>query len=48
MVAKDEPRRSVQAMEESEKFKDTVAEATPQQKEEAQRNLEGQPPNSAV
>jgi hypothetical protein len=39
-VGEDAPRQSVLAMEESEKFKGTVQEVTPAQKEEAQRNLE--------
>jgi hypothetical protein len=55
---KDEPRPSVQAMELSAKFKDTVPEATAEQREEAQRNLEhtaterasltGKPPEQIV
>jgi hypothetical protein len=38
--AKDEPRPSVQAMQQTEKFKDPVSEPTTEQREEAQRNLE--------
>ncbi len=36
----EEPRPSVQAMELTEKFKNPVPEPTPEQKDEAQRNLE--------
>lgn len=36
----EEPRASVQAMEESEKFKGSTSEPTSEQKEEAKRNLE--------
>jgi hypothetical protein len=39
-AAKEQPRPSVQAMEQTEKFKDPVLELTPEQKEDAQRNLE--------
>lgn len=39
-AAKEEPRPSVQAMEQTEKFKEPVLEPTSEQKEEAQRNLE--------
>lgn len=39
-TGKEEPRSSVVAMEESARFKETVAEPTPAQQEEAQRNLE--------
>ncbi len=39
-AAKDEPRPSVLAMEESAKFKGVSLELTPAQREEAQRNLE--------
>jgi hypothetical protein len=54
----DEPRPSVTAMEESAKYKGTVAEPTPAQQQEAQRNLEhaakqradatGEPPEQAL
>lgn len=39
-VGKEEPRASVVAMEQSEKFKGTLPEPTPAQLEEAQKNLE--------
>ena len=54
----DDPRPSVTAMEESAKFKGAVAEPTPAQQQEAQRNLEqaaqqraeatGEPPEKAL
>lgn len=39
-LSADEPRLSAQAMEQSEKFKETIPEPTLEQKEEAKRNLE--------
>src|SRR5262249_16176833 len=39
-AGKDGPRPSAQAMEQSEKFKGTVPEATPAQQEEARKNIE--------